>query len=212
MEHLILSKISIYLVGSIDIINLLNRWCVWLKSPIDSRTNCQRGGHAQADAVMGRCATMKIVDWTYRLCRWIIAAIFLYAGSAKLMEPAIFATLIEAFGLLSDHLVMPLAIGLPVLEIVAGLGLFFDIRGFLSVVTVLLVLFIAVLAYGLRMGLDVDCGCFGPKDPEAEAFHGLGVSFYRDLLMLAGVGYMYGWRSYRKSTMYNKWMVSKQEG
>jgi hypothetical protein len=55
-------------------------------------------------------------------------------------------------------------------------------------------LFIAVLAYGLWMGLDVDCGCFGPEDPEAEAFHALRLSFYRDLLMLTGVGFMYGWR------------------
>ena len=146
---------------------------------------------------MGRSATMKILDWTYRLCRWILAAIFLYAGSAKLLEPGTFAVLIEAFGLLPEHLIMPLAIGLSVLEIIAGLGLLFDIRGFLSVITVLLALFIAVLAYGLWMGLDVDCGCFGPEDPEAEAFHALGLSFYRDLLMLAGVGFMYGWRYYR---------------
>jgi hypothetical protein len=47
------------------------------------------------------------------------------------------------------------------------------------------------------MGLDVDCGCFGPEDPEAEAFHGLRLSLFRDLVMMAGVVFIYGWRRYR---------------
>jgi hypothetical protein len=43
----------------------------------------------------------------------------------------------------------------------------------------------------------VDCGCFGPEDPEAEAFHGLRQSLYRDLAIMAGVFFIYGWRRYR---------------
>ena len=164
---------------------------------IINRSTLQRGD-AQADALVCLCATMLLLDWTYRLCRWIIAAIFLYAGSAKLLAPVTFAALIEAFGILPDQLIMPMAIVLSVLEIVIGLGLFFDIRGSLSAVTALLGLFIAILAYGIWMGLDVDCGCFGPEDPEAQAFHGLWLSFYRDLVMLAGVSFMYAWRRYRR--------------
>jgi len=61
----------------------------------------------------------------------------------------------------------------------------------------LLGLFIAILGYGIWMGLDVDCGCFGPEDHEAEAFHILKISLYRDLIMLAGVAFLYGWRQYR---------------
>ncbi|HUV78598.1 MAG TPA: MauE/DoxX family redox-associated membrane protein [Desulfobacterales bacterium] len=61
----------------------------------------------------------------------------------------------------------------------------------------LLVLFIAILGYGIWMGIDVDCGCFGPEDPESEAFHGLKASLYRDLVMLAGIVFMYVWRRYR---------------
>ena len=55
----------------------------------------------------------------------------------------------------------------------------------------------AVLGYGIWMGLDVDCGCFGPEDPEAEAFHGLRLSLFRDLVMMAGVIFIYGCRRYR---------------
>ena len=35
-------------------------------------------------------------------------------------------------------------------------------------------------------------------DPEAEAFHGLRLSLFRDLVMTAGVFFIYGWRRYRK--------------
>jgi hypothetical protein len=46
----------------------------------------------------------------------------------------------------------------------------------------------------------VDCGCFGPEDPEAEAFHGLRAFLYRDLAMLAGIAFLYVWRRYRAIT------------
>jgi uncharacterized membrane protein YphA (DoxX/SURF4 family) len=137
------------------------------------------------------------MEWLYRLCRWTLGGIFIYAGSTKLLEPEIFAVLIEAYGIVPERLLMPVATGLPLLEVIAGIGLLFDIRGSLSLTTGLLVLFMVVLGYGIAMGLDVDCGCFGPEDPEAEAFHGLRLSLYRDLAMMAGVFFIYGWRRYR---------------
>jgi uncharacterized membrane protein YphA (DoxX/SURF4 family) len=127
----------------------------------------------------------------------MLAGIFIYAGSAKLLEPEIFAVLIEAYGIVPEGLLMPVAIVLPLLEVIAGIGLLFDIRGSLALITGLLVLFMAVLGYGIWMGLDVDCGCFGPEDPEAEAFHGLRLSLYRDLAMMAGVLFLYVWRRCR---------------
>ena len=90
-----------------------------------------------------------------------------------------------------------MAIALPALEVAAGIGLLFDIKGSLSVIAGLLGLFIAILGYGIWIGLDVDCGCFGPEDPEAEAFHSLKISLYRDLIMLSGVAFLYAWRQYR---------------
>jgi uncharacterized membrane protein YphA (DoxX/SURF4 family) len=41
---------------------------------------------------------MKTMDWLYRLCRWTLGCIFIYAGGTKLLEPEIFAVLIEAYG------------------------------------------------------------------------------------------------------------------
>ncbi len=141
---------------------------------------------------------MKTLDWIYNLGRWVLGSIFLYSGSTKLLEPEIFAVLIEAYGIVPEGLLMPVAITLASMEVIAGIGLLLDIRGSLSVIAGLLVLFIAVLGYGIWMGLDVDCGCFGPDDPEAKAFHGLRLSLYRDMVMLTGVAFIYGWRRYRK--------------
>ena len=138
-----------------------------------------------------------MLAWPYRLTRLILGSIFIYAGSSKLLEPEIFATLIGAYGIVPEALLMPTAVTLPILEVIAGIGLVFDIRGSLSVITGLLMVFIAVLLYGIWMGLDVDCGCFGPEDPEAKAFHGLRFSLYRNIVMMLGVSFLYGWRRYR---------------
>jgi len=140
---------------------------------------------------------MRTMELLYRLCRWTLGGIFIYAGSTKLLEPKIFASLVEAYGIVPEGLLIPVAIGLPVLEVIAGFGLLFDIRGSLGVISGLLVIFMLVLSYGIWLGLDVDCGCFGPEDPEAEAFHGLRLSLFRDLAMMAGVIFIYVWRQYR---------------
>jgi hypothetical protein len=140
---------------------------------------------------------MKTMDWLYRLCRWTLGGIFIYAGGTKLLEPEIFAVLIDAYGIVPEWLLVPVAIGLPFLEVFAGIGLLLDIRGSLALITGLLVLFIGVLGYGIWMGLDVDCGCFGPEDPETEAFHGLRLSLFRDLVMMVGAFFIFGWRRYR---------------
>lgn len=127
----------------------------------------------------------------------MLSALFIYAGIVKLQDPRIFATLIEAYGVLPEQLLMPVAVILPAIEVLAGIGLLLNIKGSLSAIVVLLMVFVVILAYGIWMGLDVDCGCFGARDPEAEAFHGLWVTLYRDLAMLAGIVFIYGWRRFR---------------
>lgn len=140
---------------------------------------------------------LKTLDWINTGCRWTIGLIFIYAGATKLIAPTTFAVLIEAFGFVPEILLMPVAIALPALEVAAGIGLLLNIRGSLSIIAALLLLFVSILAYGIRMGLAVDCGCFGPEDPEAEAFHGLRASLYRDLAMLAAIAFVYTWHRFR---------------
>lgn len=139
-----------------------------------------------------------ICPWLYRLLRWCLGSIFVYSGITKLYAPIPFAVLIDAYGLVPEPLLMPVAVIIPLLEVLAGAGLLIDLRGSLGVIAGLLLLFVAILGFGIRMGLDVDCGCFGPDDPEAEAFHGLRPALYRDIAMLVAVAFLYWWRGHAK--------------
>lgn len=133
-------------------------------------------------------------SWLYLAARLLLAGVFILAGVSKLADPVAFATVIEGYGLVPPGLLLPLAVGLPALEVVAGAGLVLDVRGSLAVLTALTLLFMAVLWHGMRMGLDIDCGCYAPGDPEGEAYHGLGEALLRDALLLAVCAWCYWWR------------------
>jgi hypothetical protein len=55
----------------------------------------------------------------------------------------------------------------------------------------------AVLAFGIHMGYDIDCGCFGEDDPVGEAMHGLGQALVRDAVFMTGALYCHTWRRLR---------------
>jgi uncharacterized membrane protein YphA (DoxX/SURF4 family) len=130
----------------------------------------------------------------YLMVRILLGAVFLGSGISKLMAPQNFSLIIESYGLISNFWILPTAIILAFLEVAAGLGLMLDIQGSLAVITALLGVFIAILSYGIWMGLDVDCGCFGPESREANAFHRLQPALVRDIIMVLGVLYLYFWR------------------
>lgn len=132
--------------------------------------------------------------WIYRFLRWALALVFFYAGATKLADPEAFAVIIEAYGLVPKRLLMPLAVGLPALEVMAAVALMADVKGSLAIVAALLSLFMLILGYGVYMGLDVDCGCFGPGDPEGRAYAGMRAALYRDGILAAGVLLLYGCR------------------
>jgi uncharacterized membrane protein len=124
------------------------------------------------------------------LVRYALAAAFFVAGVIKLSRPELFAVTVGAFGVVPDRLIMPLAVGLPALEIAAALLLAGNRRGGLELTAGLLVLFMGVLAYALGMGLDIDCGCYGPSEPEREAFGAIRQALWRDAAMLAACAWL----------------------
>jgi hypothetical protein len=134
---------------------------------------------------------MTPAKWVYKLTRWMLGSIFIYAGCLKLAAPENLTVLIEAYGLLPESLLLPAAIGLSLIELAAGIGLVFDIEGSLALTSVILGMFIILLVYGIWLGLDIDCGCFGPGDPEAQAFHGLKPALLRDVVMAGAVMGLY---------------------
>lgn len=130
-------------------------------------------------------------QWFYPAVRFGLGLIFISSGTIKLMGPQSFSIIIDAYGLLPEAAVFTAAIVIAALEVTAGCGLLFDVQGSLETITAMLLLFLLILGYGLWLGLDVDCGCFGPDDPEAKAFHGLRQALIRDGVMMLGIMYLF---------------------
>lgn len=135
--------------------------------------------------------------WGDRLARWSIAIIFCAAAIPKLFAVREFAAVIKAYAILPEALLLPTAVVLPVVEIMLAVGLFANSWKSKVGSVVLLLLFLAFLAHAIWLGLDIDCGCFGPEDPEYTAFHGLRGAFLRDLLMFLPLGYSFWYNRYR---------------
>jgi uncharacterized membrane protein YphA (DoxX/SURF4 family) len=94
----------------------------------------------------------------------LLAAIFIYAGYAKLREPwPQFAVSINSFRLVPATWLEPLAKWVPWAELILGLWIVSGVLLRWSALTASAVLtfFFAVLIRSYAMGLEVDCGCFG---------------------------------------------------
>jgi uncharacterized membrane protein YphA (DoxX/SURF4 family) len=131
----------------------------------------------------------------YFAVRLALAAIFIYAGSAKLVDPKAFARIISHWDLVPEFFLPVVAIGLPLLEVLAGIALIFDMRIGLHTISGMMIMFILVLGYGVLLGLDVDCGCFGVQ--ELQERQGLQHALYRDLVFLGAVIFLYSSRFMR---------------
>jgi uncharacterized membrane protein YphA (DoxX/SURF4 family) len=128
--------------------------------------------------------------WPYRIVRLALAGLFIYGGVTKLFDPKAFAATISAYDLVPEAFLPVVAIGLPLIETIAGLALVFDRPWGLHLITLLLALFVFVLGYGILDDLNVDCGCFGVEDLDKQA--GLREAFYRDLVLIGIVApYLY---------------------
>lgn len=139
--------------------------------------------------------------WCQRAVRVALALVFVAAGGAKLADVRGFAEIIHHYGILPVWSVGPVALLLPLAEVIAGVGLLFAVRGSLSAITAMCLLFLGVLGYALATGLSIgDCGCFAPGElPEGvEDGSALRGALVRDLVLLAGVAYLYAWRRLRR--------------
>jgi hypothetical protein len=99
--------------------------------------------------------------------------------------------------LVPEPLLIPTAIGLPLVEVLAGIGLILDVGLSLWIIAGLLIAFLLILGYGIVNNLDVDCGCFSPSEMAARST--LEAAFYRDMDLLLVVFYLFFWRWVRKT-------------
>jgi len=136
------------------------------------------------------------VTWIYHGLRLALAGVFIYAGFIKLLDPRAFAHAIAQYDLVPEGLLPLVAIMLPGLELVAGLGLTLEVRGSLTTVVGLLLLFIVLLGYAIWANLDIDCGCFTPAELDAQ--HSLQTAFWRDLMMIGATFFLF-WRRRQRS-------------
>lgn len=119
----------------------------------------------------------------YFLLRLILGGIFIFSGTVKLADTYKFAEIIYEYGILPDYLINPAAVGLPLFEIIAGLGLVFNIKYSLESITIMLIMFIGVLWFGILKDLNIDCGCFSADEISEQG--SLWRALYRDLVFMA---------------------------
>ncbi len=99
--------------------------------------------------------------------RLFLGAIFVYSAYAKLKAPWLeFAGSLNAYELLPESALEPLAKTLPWCELALGVALISGIwqRWFALIASLLLGLFFTVMVRSYIVGLKIDCGCFGPGE------------------------------------------------
>jgi uncharacterized membrane protein YphA (DoxX/SURF4 family) len=120
------------------------------------------------------------------LARLALGALFLWAGTLKLSHPRAFAHAVEEYGIVPDGWPLVIvALAIPALEVLAGVGAFFDRPAGYLLMLALLALFTSVLWFGILNHLDVDCGCFSLDEQRGQS--SLQAAFARDWVITAGV-------------------------
>jgi uncharacterized membrane protein YphA (DoxX/SURF4 family) len=130
-----------------------------------------------------------VVDGLGTAARLGLAAVFLVSGALKVVDPAQTRVAVLAYDVLTPGLVGPVAIGLPLVELVLGTlfvaGAFTRWTALAS--AALLVVLMTGVAQAWARGLSIDCGCFGGGGPVAEGATRYPQELARDigLLLLA---------------------------
>ena len=104
------------------------------------------------------------------LLRIGLAAVFVYAGILKVLDPSQFLADIESYRLLPYLAAVGTALYLPWLEICCGVALLFKraYSGSLLILAALAGAFAVALGSAWWRGLDISCGCFGGNGSTAN--------------------------------------------
>ncbi len=98
----------------------------------------------------------------YELAYYLITAVLLFSGVSKIMDINPLIDTLEEVKLPHD-LIITTATLLPITEIGLGIMLLFRIeqRTALRITAILFLVFFLFSVYGMILGLEEDCGCFG---------------------------------------------------
>ncbi len=101
------------------------------------------------------------------IIRFLLGLIFVYASYDKILDPGKFARDISNYHVVPFGLENSIAIILPWLELIIGLGIIFGvcINASVFISGGLLIVFIILIAQAILRGFNIDCGC-GLKEGE----------------------------------------------
>ena len=127
------------------------------------------------------------------LIRIAFAAVYAYAAVGKIEDPYAFARAIYNYRLLPDAALVPLALTLPVLELLAAAAILigFPYRGSVLILGGLSLVFAGAVGSAVIRGIDLSCGCFGTHaESQADWAHVAGnlVGFLAALWLLRRSG------------------------
>ena len=105
------------------------------------------------------------------IARLVLVGVFVMAALPKIQDPGAFANSVAAFRIIDSGLSGWVALLLPWLELVIGLGILIPAirRTSGALIGLLLLLFIVLHTSAWVRGLDISCGCFGAETGEASA-------------------------------------------
>ncbi len=115
--------------------------------------------------------------------RLVLGGVLMWAGLAKVSEPALFAMTVRAYNVLPNAFINGFAVVVPWMEIAAGACLlagFWSRSGSLAALA-LLSSFGVAIAVNIFRGANLDCGCFG-LDGTRGSLH---AALVQDLLLIA---------------------------
>jgi len=105
-----------------------------------------------------------VPSFIYQTCRILLGLIFIVASFEKIERPWDFGRAIHVYEILVGplaYLISPMAIIMPVLEIVTGILLVINrlVRPSALIILAMNVVFIIAIASVMLRGMDIDCGC-----------------------------------------------------
>ena len=129
-----------------------------------------------------------------QITRIVIGCLMLWAGLAKIANLQDFLVSIYGYELPLPELTLRLAaIILPWLEILCGIALITGIwqQEFLSLLSLIGLMFILITGQAWVRGLDISCGCFGTKLEKDTFLGSVAFAFFRNLVFFGIVFYLW---------------------
>ena len=122
------------------------------------------------------------------IARLVLTGTFVMAALPKIKDPVAFATSVNAFQVVGPTLSNWIALFLPWLELIVGIGILLpQIRSSSSIlIAILLIVFIGLHASAWIRELEISCGCFGAESAE-ESTNYLWLITRNSLLLIACV-------------------------